>query len=172
MNNKNLFLNVSACVGCGACVVACMDQNDIYPEDGKPALRRIYQLEDGLFPNATIQYLSVGCYHCEESPCVTGCPTGAIAKESSGCVTVNKDLCIGCHSCAMACPFGTPRYDNDDKLQKCDLCSVRVSEGYKPACVRVCPFDALKYEDPNAIQSDREYEQVKNLANAVQRTII
>lgn len=172
MREKALMLDPALCVGCGACVVACMDQNDIATDKGQPANRRVYRLEEGGWPEATIQYLSVGCMHCEDSPCVVGCPTGAIAKDAAtGSVVVERDLCIGCHSCALACPFGVPRYDGEDKMQKCDRCAVRVAEGLRPACVRVCPFSALSFEDPDTLQEKRELEQVRQLASAIRRVI-
>jgi anaerobic dimethyl sulfoxide reductase subunit B (iron-sulfur subunit) len=164
---KAIYLDLDLCVGCGACVVACMDQNDIYPEKGQNAYRRIYQVEEGSYPNATIHHVSASCMHCEDSPCIIGCPTGAITKDcKTKAVTVNKDLCIGCHSCAMACPFGVPRYDLKEKLEKCDLCSERVSAGLNPACVKVCPQRALKFDPANKVQEDREYKFAGNIVNA------
>jgi Fe-S-cluster-containing dehydrogenase component len=168
--DKAIYLDVGLCVGCGACAVACMDQNDIYPEKGQPAFRRIYRIEEGEFPDATIQYLSAACMHCEDSPCVVGCPTGAITKEDrTGAVVIHKELCIGCHSCALACPFGVPRYDQDEKMQKCNLCMERVEAGLEPACVRVCPVSALTFESANKVQEVKEYKFVDNIANAVHR---
>lgn len=161
---KTIYLDIERCVGCGACVVACMDQNDIFPEKGQPALRRIYQVEEGGYPQADIHYVSAGCLHCEDSPCITGCPTGAISKDSkTKAVTVNRNLCIGCHSCALACPFGVPRYDSEDKLQKCDLCNERVGAGLQPACVRVCPFQALRFDNINQIQSEKQFKYSVNI---------
>ena len=53
------------------------------------------------------------------------CPTGAIARETgTGVVKVNAELCIGCHSCSIACPFGVPRFGKDGTMQKYDLCTV------------------------------------------------
>jgi len=168
--DKTIYLDLELCVGCGACVVACMDQNDIYPEKGQPAFRRIYKVEGGEFPDASIQHLSAGCVHCEDSPCVIGCPTGGISKDDrTGAIVVNKALCIGCHSCALACPFGVPRYDQDDKIQKCNLCIERVEVGLEPACVRVCPMGALKFESANKVQELKESKFVGNIVNAVHR---
>jgi Fe-S-cluster-containing dehydrogenase component len=168
---KTILLDWDLCVGCGACAVACMDQNDIYPEKGEPPYRRIYQVETGTYPNADFRYLSVACRHCEESPCVVGCPTGALAKDrETGSVSVNRDICIGCHSCAMACPFGIPRYDTRDKLYKCTLCAERVKAGLKPACVRVCPMEALKFGIPNTVQGAKEQVYLEKLVNAAQGT--
>ena len=56
---KSIYLDIGLCVGCGACTVTCMDQNDIYPEKGQPSFRRVYRVEGGEFPDASIQYLSV-----------------------------------------------------------------------------------------------------------------
>jgi anaerobic dimethyl sulfoxide reductase subunit B (iron-sulfur subunit) len=170
---KTIYLDMGLCVGCGACAVACMDQNDTDLEKGQPAFRRIYKIEEGQFPNAAIRYLSAACMHCEDSPCVIGCPTGAITKDDrTGAVIVNKNLCIGCHSCALACPFGVPRYDHDERMQKCDLCSERVEAGMEPACVRVCPFGALKFETANKIQDAKETKFVGTIVNAVHKSSV
>lgn len=168
---KTLVLCLENCVGCGACVVACEDQNDIFPEKGEPAFRRIYQIEDQRDDDAPIQYVSAGCRHCDDSPCLIGCPTGAIYRdERTKAVRIDRDRCIGCHSCALSCPFGVPRYDRDDRMFKCDMCSDRVKAGLKPACVKVCPFGALRYEDPNAIQEDKERIYLGNLVDGTRQT--
>jgi len=161
---KAIYLDVDRCVGCGACVVTCMDQNDIYPETGQPALRRIYQIEEKLASKTGIHYLSVACQHCEDSPCAMGCPTGAIIKDNdTGSVTVDQDLCIGCHSCALACPFGIPRYNVQEKMQKCSLCVERVEAGLEPACVRVCPMGALRFKEVNLLQREKEFKIIRKV---------
>jgi anaerobic dimethyl sulfoxide reductase subunit B (iron-sulfur subunit) len=72
------------------------------------------------------------------------CPTGAISRrDEDGVVLVDHDLCIGCHSCELACPFGAPKFPQDGKMAKCDLCVIRKEHGMKPACVLVCPARAL-----------------------------
>ena len=165
---KTIYLDIERCVGCGACAVACMDQNDIYPEKGQLAFRMIYQVEEGQYPNANIHYVSIACLHCEDGPCIIACPTGAITKDKkTKAVIVNRDLCIGCHSCALACPFGVPRYDLEDKMQKCNLCTERVEFGLQPACVKVCPFQALRFEPINKIQEEKQFKFAVNAVNIV-----
>ncbi|MCL5124627.1 MAG: 4Fe-4S dicluster domain-containing protein [Deltaproteobacteria bacterium] len=166
--NKAIYLDMDLCSGCGACAVACMDQHDIDPEKGQPGLKRIYQIERGEFPNAQIHHVAASCMHCQDSPCLVACPTGAISRDNqTGAIMVNRELCIGCRSCAQACPFGVPRYDNDGKMHKCDLCKERVEAGLEPACVRVCPVEALKFDYPNKVQGEREFKLVEKIVNAV-----
>jgi Fe-S-cluster-containing dehydrogenase component len=74
------------------------------------------------------------------------CPTKAIFRNPrTGAVDVNRDACIGCHSCAMVCPFGAPQFFTQGKMYKCDLCMERVMHGMEPACVRTCTTRALGF---------------------------
>jgi anaerobic dimethyl sulfoxide reductase subunit B len=133
--------DVSRCSACMACVVACQDQNDCVDE---PAYRQVTSFESGDVASAKISSLSIACAHCGDSPCLMVCPTGAIFKQGeSGIIDINRDLCVGCHSCQLACPFGAPKFLKDGKMAKCDLCYARVASGLQPACVRVCPTGAL-----------------------------
>ena len=125
-----------------ACVVACQDQNDL-PADG-PAYRQVAKFEEN-GQQVIIAHLSLACQHCGDAPCLMVCPTGAIFRhKTTGIVDVNRDLCVGCRSCALACPFGAVHFMPDGKMAKCHLCNERMKHGYEPACVRVCPTKALK----------------------------
>jgi anaerobic dimethyl sulfoxide reductase subunit B len=144
MSRIAFSFDVNLCSGCLACVVACQDQNDL---DSDIALRRVTtheQTEDG---RTKIASLSLACLHCGDAPCRMVCPTGAIfLREDSGIVDIHRDLCIGCHSCLLACPFGAPQFAADHKMIKCDLCQVRVENDLDPACVRICTTGALKID--------------------------
>ena len=139
-----LDLDMDKCISCGACAVACMDQHDTNLEHGDPALRWVTRLERQQGERVAFLGLSMACMHCNDAPCVTGCPVGCLHKDpETGMTVVNPTHCIGCHSCAMACPFGAPKFDPQGKIVKCDGCADRVRRGYLPACVRVCPTGAL-----------------------------
>ena len=139
-----LDLDMEKCSACGACAVACMDQNDIDPTKETP-FRTVFRLDRGEGADALPQYASLSCMHCADAPCVLACPSACLSKDPvTGATLYDNTSCIGCHSCAMACPFGIPSFNEQGKMGKCDGCAVRVAHGMEPACVRVCPTGALR----------------------------
>ncbi|GGY98575.1 MULTISPECIES: DMSO/selenate family reductase complex B subunit [Shewanella] len=147
------YFDTKKCNGCKACHIACKDKFDA-AVDVKP--RRVYEYSGGTFVeganntvtcNVFTYYMSVGCNHCSEPVCTKACPTGAMHKRNSdGFVKVEESLCIGCGSCARACPYDAPQLDNDRKVMvKCDGCYERVAQGLKPLCVAGCTQRALDF---------------------------
>ena len=163
MEKKIFDIDLDRCVGCYSCVVACMDQNDIDPIATGYMWRDISTLSG----KEKIQYASLACMHCEDAPCAVACPTGAVSVDSeTNFVGSDKSKCIGCHSCVMACPFGAPRFDGDGKMEKCDGCSVRVKCGLIPACVRICPTKALKYDTVENIEKGKKLRTIRKALNS------
>lgn len=139
------------CVACGACAVACMDQNDLDPRAGDLPFRRCECTEQGLGAEVRMQYASIGCLHCAEAPCMQACPRGCLSRDAeTGFVLCDNTQCIGCRACARVCPLDAPTFGPDGKMRKCDGCVERVKAGYRPACVAACPFDALRLEKADA----------------------
>jgi len=149
-------LDASRCVACGTCAVACMDQNDLEPRNSLEMLRKISVIEDGSGMEARFTYLSLACMHCAKAPCINACPSGCISKDpDTGFTICDNSNCIGCRGCSMACPFAAPAFNPDDRMIKCDGCNERVKQGMQPACVRVCPFDALSLEDIGSLTNKK-----------------
>jgi Fe-S-cluster-containing dehydrogenase component len=120
-------IDQSRCIGCEACVQACM-------ECGTHRGQSLIHLER-IDRAATTQTAPMVCMHCEDPTCAQVCPADAL-----------KPRCIGCSNCVLACPFGVPKYMAEiDQMMKCDMCTDRTSEGLKPMCASVCPSEALWY---------------------------
>jgi Fe-S-cluster-containing dehydrogenase component/DMSO reductase anchor subunit len=140
--------DMKKCIGCKCCVVACNEQN------GNPAAinwRRVGEIEGGWFPEATRSYLSMGCNHCLEPTCLSGCPVDAYSKDPvTGIVSHSADACIGCQYCTWNCSYGVPQYNaGRGVVGKCDMCHGRLSLGQAPACVSACPEGAIAIEIVN-----------------------
>ena len=147
-------LDESKCGACGACAIACLDQNDIDVAAGDTPFRTTFVNEQGSVEDPRFTFLSIACMHCADAPCIAGCPTGCLRKDpDTGFTVYDNTNCIGCHSCAMACPIAQPCFNGaSGKMTKCDGGVERVKHGMMPACVMVCPFGALQ------LLPEEEYE--------------
>ena len=155
------LIDVSSCIGCKACQVACMQWNDLRPEVGHNV--GVYDNPADLGPEAwtVMRFAEVeveedrlewlirkdGCMHCEDPGCLKACPSpGAIVQYANGIVDFISEHCIGCGYCVKGCPFDVPRISTvDNKAYKCSLCSDRVGVGLEPACVKTCPTGAIRF---------------------------
>jgi formate dehydrogenase iron-sulfur subunit len=141
-------VDMRSCIGCKCCVVACNEQN------GNPAAinwRRVGEVEGGWYPNAHRAYLSMGCNHCVNPTCLSGCPVDAYTKDpTTGIVRHSADACIGCQYCTWNCSYGVPQYNPErGVVGKCDMCHGRLERGQAPACVSACPEGAIQIEIVN-----------------------
>lgn len=146
-----IYIDVKRCSGCQACVVACMDENDLDPERGDMPWRQVFRVEEGKYPEAAVSYVPLACSHCSDAYCVAVCPGKALSLQKNGIVALNPAACIGCRMCLIVCPFGAPRFDRKGKMQKCSMCADRIEAGLEPACVRTCPTKALWCGPVNAL---------------------
>jgi Fe-S-cluster-containing dehydrogenase component len=193
MARWGMVIDLNVCVGCHACTAACKATNGTPPDI---LFARVHEREVGEYPNARREFLPVLCNHCEEAPCVDVCPTGASYQRADGIVAVNGEICIGCRSCATACPYENRHYvepgtlDNgyfngeltlyerakyerwtEGTVIKCDFCMDRVDQGMKPACVETCPpiarhFGDLSDPDSNVSRLLKERESFTLLPDA------
>lgn len=143
--SQNIFVfDQNKCVGCNACSVACMNENGV-----DPALpwRNVYAAPAEK-PALPLFYLSMSCNHCEDAPCMKGCPALAYSRDGiTGAVLHHANKCIGCQYCTWTCPFDAPKYNASKGIvEKCNFCNHRLLEGRKPACAELCPVGALDVE--------------------------
>lgn len=97
------YFDQTRCTGCFACAVACKDWHDI--PAGPAKWMRLYQLEEGRFPDIFVSYRAMSCYHCKEPICSYVCPNDAIAKrEEDGVVIIDREKCRGEKPCGIILP--------------------------------------------------------------------
>jgi formate dehydrogenase iron-sulfur subunit len=172
------LIDVTKCIGCKACQVACMEWNDLRDDIGtnfgsyqNPAdlsdrswtLMRFSEYEN---PKGDLEWLirKDGCMHCADPGCLKACPSpGAIVQYSNGIVDFQEENCIGCGYCVTGCPFDIPRISRrDHKAYKCTLCSDRVAVGMEPACIKACPTGALVFGTKEDMQ-EHAAERIEDL---------
>lgn len=158
MTHHAIVTDLNRCVSCLNCMVACKEANDVPIGNFWLKILRVGpnpKTEGAHYPDVEMYYLPVGCQHCEKPPCVDVCPTGASHKLEDGSVQVDKEKCIGCQFCVMACPYGV-RYLNLDQgvVEKCTHCYQRTEEGELPACVTSCGGRARWFGDLDKGWSD------------------
>ncbi len=148
---KGLLIDLTLCIGCGACVEACKQQNNL-PGKVDPILtdKTWATLETHKVASGEEIYVRRLCMHCEQPACASVCPVGAFTKTETGAVIYDRKKCIGCRYCMVACPFSVPKYEWDKTLpfvQKCILCYDLIKEGEQTACAKVCPTEATLFGD-------------------------
>ena len=143
---KTTLIDITKCIGCRACQVACKQWND---RDGVATSLQDYM---GFQNPATLSantYTLISfhevpdenaqgglhyafamrrCLHCLEPACASACPTTALERRADGPVIYSENQCIGCRYCIWACPWGVPTAEWDShapKIQKCTHCADR-----------------------------------------------
>ncbi len=168
-----MVIDLKRCMACYGCQISCK------AEHGTPPgvfFARVLKREEGKYPTARQLFLPVLCNHCDDAPCVDVCPTEASHYAEHGIVDIDADLCVGCRTCMMACPYtnryftgqphnyfgeaGPTQYEQalagrhqENVVMKCNFCRDRLDQGLDPACVSNCPAKARIFgdlDDPNS----------------------
>jgi len=145
---KALLIDITKCVGCGQCAVACAEANNLPAEEATELSATHYTVVQSYNNDST--YVRRMCMHCNEPTCVSACLVGAFKKTETGAVLYDESKCIGCRYCMQACPFEVPRYEWSSlapRIQKCKMCHDRVAAGGKTACAEACMFGATTFGD-------------------------
>lgn len=163
-DRMGVLVDTTVCLGCRHCEWACKKAHNLpsppletygdrsvfremrRPDNGALTVVNEYDNRRGdVFPI----HVKVQCMHCDHPACVSACIVGALSKEENGSVIWDTEKCIGCRYCMVACPFQIPSFEFFDALnpevRKCDFCFERTKEGNLPACVEICPMEALTY---------------------------
>ena len=169
-DRMGVLVDTTVCVGCRNCEWACKDAHNLPAgnlnsyEDrkimeakrrpDKTALTVVNEYSAGKNSSLPVD-IKVQCMHCDHPACVSACIVGAFSKQENGAVIWDTDMCIGCRYCMAACPFQIPAFEYDKalnpKIVKCDFCINRTQEGKLPACVAICPVEALTYGPRNEL---------------------
>jgi formate dehydrogenase iron-sulfur subunit len=160
-----VLTDTTLCIGCRRCEWACAEQNglphgdlatygdtSVFEEMRRPH-REAYTVVNRYSPPAGSDKpldVKVQCLHCEHPACVSACIVSALEKSPLGPVVYDASKCIGCRYCMIACPFQIPAYEYNDpltpRIMKCNMCAERtLKEGHPPACVDMCPPEALVF---------------------------
>jgi Fe-S-cluster-containing dehydrogenase component/formate-dependent nitrite reductase membrane component NrfD len=140
-------IDQTRCIGCHACTTACKSENEV-----PLGVTRTYvkAVDVGVFPQARRAFQVTRCNQCSDAPCVAACPTAAMFQRPDGIVDFDKSACIGCKACIAACPYDAIFINPEDhSAEKCNFCAHRLDGGLEPACVVVCPTQAILVGDLN-----------------------
>ncbi|MDR3410332.1 MAG: 4Fe-4S dicluster domain-containing protein [Formivibrio sp.] len=158
--NRFVIAEPNKCIGCRTCEVACVMAHQSGEEE---MTLQSFQPRLTVVRNGKVT-TPILCRHCDDAPCAKACPVNAIVF-SHDSVQVMQELCLGCKTCVVACPYGAMNivqvpaepmpgtfvsHRMKSEAQKCDLCIGR-AEG--PACVTVCPTKALHLVDRKVMAS-------------------
>ncbi|MBU0481405.1 MAG: hydrogenase 2 operon protein HybA [Proteobacteria bacterium] len=175
-----ILYDATLCVGCQSCMVACKKANNMPmertrapgvwddPVDLSSSTLNIikkYQHGEGQVKDSVDGYSFVKrhCMHCVEPSCVSACPVSALTKDKeNGIVGYNKERCIGCRYCQIACPFNIPKFQWDDptpEIVKCQLCSHLVEKGGISACCEACPTGASLFGPVESLINEAKRRQ-------------
>jgi Fe-S-cluster-containing dehydrogenase component/formate-dependent nitrite reductase membrane component NrfD len=139
--NYGFLIDNRKCIGCHACTVACKSEHDVPIGVNRTWVKYI---EKGSYPNTRRIFSVLRCNHCADAPCVKICPVGALFNREDGIVDFNGERCIACKSCTQACPYDSIHINPEtNTAAKCNFCAHRIDLGLRPACVNVCPEQAI-----------------------------
>ena len=161
-----MVIDLAKCKNARKCVEGCQKAHDL---DFNEEYMKVQLLQDN--EKSAPYWFPKPCFHCNEPPCVTVCPTGATFKRDDNIVLIDNDRCIGCKFCITSCPYSArsfnwghkPQHDRtnveyspetsvpraEGTVMKCDFCPDMLRKGELPHCARSCPMGVIYVGDSN-----------------------
>lgn len=151
---KTLYIDYEKCTGCRLCEMVCAVFHDGVSNPSRSRIKVMKWEAEGL-------YVPMSCQHCQDAPCLNVCPVKALYRDPElERVMVDYDICIGCRSCTLVCPFGAMNFNViDRKVIKCDLC-----DG-DPQCVRFCDMKAVDFVNVDDISIYKKRAAAERLSS-------
>jgi formate dehydrogenase iron-sulfur subunit len=166
MSGKSFFVDLSKCIACRGCQVACKQWKKLPAENTKNTgslqnppdlsavtLKVVRMKEEGQGDSLQLFALPDQCRHCLDAPCKSAgdaIQKDAIIqdKDTGAVIYTEKTKLLPIKVIRSTCPYDIPRADEKTKvLHKCDMCNDRVLGGLLPACVKTCPSGAMSFGD-------------------------
>jgi Fe-S-cluster-containing dehydrogenase component len=157
-----MLIDTTRCIGCRACEEACNEANQLPKPEVSFSSGSVFEKKRDTGPDTfTVvnRYPNVKdpdkpifvrrqCMHCNQPACAAACLTKAMEKTREAAVIYNKDRCMGCRYCMIACPFDVPKFQYNSPtpyVRKCVFCNERQKRGEQPACSEACPEGATLF---------------------------
>lgn len=159
LTDSAVLFDVTKCIGCGSCTVACKMWNDLSFESGNAHGYDVsldentwttleYNDTENASGESVLRFFKHQCMHCMKPTCVSVCFAKAIQVTDSGAVVYDPKKCVGCRYCMIGCPYDIPKYEWGKvfpSVMKCRLCAEKLEKNQSPSCVSVCPSGALTF---------------------------
>lgn len=179
------LVDTTECIGCRKCEEACNERHGLAApnesfeemavlenlrrpdEKSYTVINKYYPKNIGSLTWRKLpSFVKFQCMHCNDPACVSACIVGALTKQPEGPVIYDKNKCIGCRYCMVACPFQIPAYEYNNALtpevRKCTFCFNYLKKGKLPACVQVCPKEVLTFGKRSDLLDLARWKMKKN----------
>jgi Fe-S-cluster-containing dehydrogenase component len=164
MARYGMVIDISKCIGCYNCFLACRDEfagneykgySAAQPMEGQNWIR-VIEKERGQYPKVKVSYTPILCMHCDDAPCIKMAQDGAVYRRADGIVIIDPVKAKGQKELVSSCPYRVIEWNEREQLpQKCTLCAHMLDKGEKePRCVETCPTGALIFGDLDDPESE------------------